>query len=174
MRQFHRSAGEVVLVDRQYRTRPKIRWLKMSLPYMPLYIADYLTATTHLDAALSGAYLHLLMHYWQKGELPKEDKFLARIARMTARQWAASKATIQAFFVDGWKHKRIDAELAIASETHSKRTAAGKAGASARYSNRMAIAEQSNAPSPSPSPSKKKDAAASAADSSERGWPGLA
>ena len=66
---------------------------------MPLYISDYLSATSHLDAAQSGAYLHLIIHYWQKGCLPDDDKFLARIARMTDRQWASAKPTILPLFV---------------------------------------------------------------------------
>jgi Protein of unknown function (DUF1376)/HNH endonuclease len=75
------------------------RALMTKRPYMPLYVADYLSATEHLDAAESGAYLHLIMYYWQKGFLPPEDKFLARIARMTDRQWAAAKSVVMQEFV---------------------------------------------------------------------------
>lgn len=90
-------------------------------PWMPLYIADYLKDTTHLGALESGAYLHLIMDYWQNGRLPDDERQLARIAKMTDREWRAAKATLQAFFHDGWKHKRIDAELAHASDVSEKR-----------------------------------------------------
>jgi uncharacterized protein YdaU (DUF1376 family) len=93
-------------------------------PWMPLYIADYLKKTTHLGALESGAYLHLMMDYWQNGGLPSDDKRLARIARMTDREWKSSKETIRAFFHSGWKHKRIDEELTHATDVSSKRAAA--------------------------------------------------
>jgi uncharacterized protein YdaU (DUF1376 family) len=99
---------------------------------MPLYIADYLSATEHLDAAHSGAYLHLIMHYWQKGKLPIEDKFLARISRMTDRQWAVAKPTLQAFFSDGWNHNRINSELANAQLKAEARASSGSRGGLAK------------------------------------------
>ena len=55
----------------------------MSRPWMPLYIADYLADTAHLRAPESGAYLHLIMHYWRRGSLPDNDRQLATIAKMT-------------------------------------------------------------------------------------------
>ncbi len=70
----------------------------MSPPFLPLYVADYLSATTHLNAAESGAYLHLLMHYWQKGSLPQEDKFLARIAKVRLCEWKRIADTITELF----------------------------------------------------------------------------
>jgi uncharacterized protein YdaU (DUF1376 family) len=96
----------------------------MSRPWMPLYIADYLADTAHLNAAQSGAYLHLIMHYWTSGKLPDDDRALARIARMTATEWKRDRAIIQAFFRDGWKHKRIEAErqrVDEVSETYASR-----------------------------------------------------
>lgn len=65
---------------------------------MPLYVADYLADTAHLRAAQSGAYLHLIMHYWLKGALPDDDAALARIAGMTAREWLFSKEAILDLF----------------------------------------------------------------------------
>lgn len=96
-------------------------------PWMPLYIADYLKDTTHLGALESGAYLHLIMDYWQNGKLPDDNRQLARIAKMTDREWKAARSTLQAFFHDGWKHKRIDEELSHAEEVSSKRRDAANA-----------------------------------------------
>ena len=104
----------------------------MSPPYMPLYISDYLSATSHLDAAQSGAYLHLIMHYWQKGCLPDDDRFLARIARMTDRQWASAKPTIKAFFDENWRHDRVESEMAHAQSKAEARAISGKQGGIAK------------------------------------------
>lgn len=90
---------------------------------MPLYIADYLADTTHLGALQSGAYLHLIMHYWQHGGLPDNDGSLMRIAKVTASEWRRERPVLAAFFQGGWKHKRIDTELAHALEVSSKRRA---------------------------------------------------
>lgn len=129
----------------------------MSRPYMPLYVADYLSATTHLDAAQSGAYLHLLMHYWQKGSLPHEDQFLARIARMSRKQWLSAKPTIRAFFNEDWTHDRADAEIDKANAKAEARSAFGKMGGDAKAlkSKEAALAKatvlQDETPSKTPS-----------------------
>ena len=95
----------------------------MNRPWMPLYIADYLRDTAHLSATESGAYLHLIMAYWVAGKLPDDDRALARIARLTEKEWKTIRGVIAAFFQDGWRHKRIDAELAKSIEISSKRRA---------------------------------------------------
>ena len=52
------------------------------MPYIPLFVADYLADTSHLSTLEHGAYLLLIMNYWQRGEsLPCGDMQLARIAR---------------------------------------------------------------------------------------------
>lgn len=99
----------------------------MNPPWMPIYIADYRINTVHLSATEHGAYLLLIMRYWEAGSLPDDDRHLARIACMSDREWRSIKPVVQAFFYDGWKHKRIDAELAKAAEKISKRSAAAQA-----------------------------------------------
>ena len=99
---------------------------------MPLYIGDYLADTAHLNAAEHGAYLLLIMHYWQKGSLPDDDCKLASIARAFPEQWSSMKATISEFFDGGWKHPRIDAELAKSEAAYQRRAEAGRKGGTAK------------------------------------------
>lgn len=92
----------------------------MSRAWMPLYVADYLADTGHLSAAEHGGYLLLIMHYWQNGGLPNEDRRLARIARMSPDEWADARETLFDLFEDGWRHHRIDAELKAAQDISDK------------------------------------------------------
>lgn len=108
----------------------------MTAPYMPLFVADYLADTAHLTAAEHGAYLMLVMNYWQRGKpLPADDRKLARIARMSDAEWQDSRDTLAEFFVEAdglWSHKRIEAEIAIADEKTAKAKRAARASVDAR------------------------------------------
>jgi uncharacterized protein YdaU (DUF1376 family) len=105
----------------------------MSLPWMPLYIDDYLSATVHLTAAESGAYLHLIMHYWRDGSLPNNEGRLARIAKLSPKEWKASRDVLKAFFSDDWRHPRIDKELSEAAGKYEKRVQRAKEAAERRW-----------------------------------------
>lgn len=96
--------------------------------WMPLYIAEYLADTGHLTTTQHGAYLLLLMHYWRKRGLPDDDKQLAAIAKLPLRLWLDSKETLQAFFTEGWVHKRVEGELSKRLEVQQKRANAGAKG----------------------------------------------
>lgn len=89
--------------------------------WMPLHITDYLADTGHLNAAEHGAYLMLIMHYWQNGSLPEDERLLARLARMSKDEWADSRDVLAMLFGPNWTHKRIDEELAKADEIIEKR-----------------------------------------------------
>jgi uncharacterized protein YdaU (DUF1376 family) len=104
----------------------------MSRPWMPLYVADYLSDTQHLTAAEHGAYLLLIMQYWIKGSLPDNDVRLARMVRMSEAEWTETRPTIEAFFQPGWRHKRIDEERAEAERLTTAGRRAGKASADRR------------------------------------------
>ncbi|MBX9840900.1 MAG: YdaU family protein [Xanthobacteraceae bacterium] len=100
-----------------------------SKPWMPLYIADYLADTPHLGAFESGAYLHPIMHQWQCGELPIDERSLARIARVQPRYWPRIRKALAPFFGnpksgEPWVQKRTAIELRKAQEISSKRKGA--------------------------------------------------
>ncbi len=111
-----------------------------ALPYMQLYIADYLADTMHLSAEEHGAYLLLMFNYWQTGKpIPKNR--LAKIARLTNERWADVEPSLQEFFCDNgeeWGHLRIEEDLASVREKLTKKSAAGKASVQARRSRKEA------------------------------------
>lgn len=100
----------------------------MNRPWMPLYVGDYLGDTGHLTTTQHGAYLLLMMHYWRKGQLPDDDRQLSKIAKLPLKTWCEYRPTLQDFFYDGWKHKRIDAELEKMMRVSAKRAIAGQKG----------------------------------------------
>jgi uncharacterized protein YdaU (DUF1376 family) len=100
----------------------------MNRPWMPLYVGDYLGDTGHLTTAQHGAYLLLMMHYWRKGDLPDDDRQLSKITKLPLRTWCEYRQTLQDFFHEGWKHKRIDAELSRMLQVSQKRAIAGQKG----------------------------------------------
>ena len=129
----------------------------MKLSWMPLDIADYRADTAHLGALEHGVYLLLIMHYWQTGSLPDDDKQLARIACATPAEWRGARAVIERFFLPGWKHKRVELELARARDISSKRRGAALQMHEGRRAIAPASAEQVHTPLPSPLTFTKED-----------------
>lgn len=117
-----------------------------ALPYMPLYVADYLADTAHLSALENGAYLMLIMNYWQRGKaLPSDPAQLARICRLTGKQWGKVKTPLGNFFEqrDGlWIHHRIETELAKVRDKSTKASNAGKASAQQKLNARSTDVQQ--------------------------------
>lgn len=119
-----------------------------AIPYMPLYVADYLSDAAHLSTLEHGAYLLLIMTYWQRGEaLPADDKKLARICRVGPREWARIKPAISEFFqvdCNNWSHRRIESELQNVRAKSLKKRAGGLARAKQMHSNCSPTAQQSD------------------------------
>jgi uncharacterized protein YdaU (DUF1376 family) len=120
----------------------------MSVPFMRLFVADYQADTMHLSTAEHGAYLLLLMNYWQRGKpLPADDKKLARIAGLGPREWQRVKPVISEFFEIGcseWLHKRVESEIAYMHSMSLKKRKGGLARAEQMHSERKAPAQQTD------------------------------
>lgn len=91
------------------------------LPYIRLNVSEYLAETAHLTAQEHGAYLMLILNYWQRGESFKANnrqslrKRLASIARMTSEEWESAEESISEFFETTeteWLHLGIEREIA--------------------------------------------------------------
>lgn len=100
-----------------------------ALPYMQLYIADYLADTMHLSTEEHGAYLLLMFNYWQTGRaIPKSR--LAKIARVSADRWKELEPVIKEFFEEGndtWVHLRIERDIeTVTSSPRGKKLPTGE------------------------------------------------
>ena len=119
--------------------------LMAALPYMPLFVADYMADAAHLTATQHGAYLLLIMNYWQRGEpLPDDDKRLASISRLGPREWARNRPVLEEFFTlthGAWVHNRIDKELARVADKSLKSKKAAQASVERRFSERSTDVE---------------------------------
>jgi uncharacterized protein YdaU (DUF1376 family) len=100
----------------------------MTRPWMPMYWGDYLGDTGHLSQAEHGAYVLLIAHYWQRGGLPDDEEKIRLISRSTPKQWPCMRRALAPFFHDGWRHRRIDRELAKSDLISTKRAIAGQKG----------------------------------------------
>lgn len=96
----------------------------MKLPYIAVYVNDYLADTTHLDATANGAYWFLLLAYWKRREaLPNDEAWLIETTRTTRKQWLAVKERVLRFFVeeDGKLiHGRMEKDISRAKDKAEK------------------------------------------------------
>ena len=150
----------------------------MSPAWMPLYIADYLKDTIHLSAAEHGAYMLLIMRYWQDGGLPADERLIARFSRLSPAEWAESRDILAPLFGPDWSHPRIDEELAKASaiidkrrhaaeQMHANRIAKKDAHASANAEHVQCDSIDTRVPYLSPSPREEEHYEANASSSAK-------
>lgn len=111
-----------------------------ALPYIQLYVADYLADTMHLTTEQHGAYLLLIMNYWQTGKALRVDR-LQCVCKLSNDRWLSVKDSLSEFFeeVDGtWYHKRIEYELQKVLGKSKQASMAGKASAAKRAEKKAA------------------------------------
>lgn len=105
--------------------------------WMPFYVGDYLRDTGRLTTEGHGAYLLLIMDYWTSSSpLPDDDEQLAAVTKLPLERWRKLRPMLARFFQVGdgvWRHKRVEAEIADATERVAKKSKAGKEGATARW-----------------------------------------
>ena len=110
-----------------------------TLPYIQLYVSDYLADTMHLTAEEHGAYMLLIMNYWQT-EKPIPKNRLQGVTRMFNDRWDSVQQTLNEFFeIDengDWFHKRIQQDLQKVKEKSKQASEAGKKSAIKRAENK--------------------------------------
>jgi uncharacterized protein YdaU (DUF1376 family) len=105
--------------------------------YMPFYLSDYLSDTMHLSTLENGAYLLLIIAYWQTGgALPDNDEYLAVVTRLSKKRFQKIKQTLKNFFQikdSFWFHNRIEKELEKFREKSYKSRISGLKSAEKRW-----------------------------------------
>lgn len=118
-----------------------------TLPYMQLYVADYLADTMHLTAEEHGAYLLLIMNYWQT-EKPIPENRLQGITRMFNDRWTTVKSSLSDFFkIDEngcWYHERVEKDLEKIKLKSQQASEAGRKSAQKRAKEKPLNAEEVN------------------------------
>jgi uncharacterized protein YdaU (DUF1376 family) len=123
----------------------------MSLPWFGFNIKDFIANTTRLNTEAKGAYLMLLLDYYQNEQGPPDSaKVLATITGLALDAWLEHSVVILPLFEirDGrlW-HARCEDEIAKGQKLYSQRLAAGAASVAARAAKRdskRATNERSN------------------------------
>jgi len=141
----------------------------MSIPYIPLYVADFEADTAHLTLEEDGAYNRLLRLCWRTPgcSIPADPKWIMRKMRIGADDYyRVVEPLIEEFFTRGMDRifqPRLQREHDAIEDAHKKRSDAGKRGNEVRWglktnkkSNRKAKILRSQ-PELEPEPVKRED-----------------
>jgi uncharacterized protein YdaU (DUF1376 family) len=109
----------------------------MSLPWFPFNIKDFLANTKRLNTEAKGAYLLLMLDYYEQGApAPDDDNVLASITELSPEAWIKARRVLEPMFnirSGHWHHDRIEHELLEAASKHAKAVARSHAAHAARY-----------------------------------------
>ncbi len=102
-------------------------------PFFRFFVGDYHADTRHLSTEEHGAYLLLLIDYWQKGFLKNDPSKLKNICQLSRHKFNKYFPTLLEFFEDSGDgyliNKRMEKELQHAG----KKSARARAAANARW-----------------------------------------
>lgn len=123
-------------------------------PFMQFYGSDFVGDTLHLSAEQIGAYMLLLIAMWNaRGQLPNDDRKLARISRLSLHKWRHVWPDIAPMFSvsdDEISHKRVKKEVERLDTFSQKARENGKRGGEAKAlkDKEAALAKATKSPQP--------------------------
>lgn len=132
----------------------------MSLAWFPFNIKDFLANTKRLNTEAKGAYLLLMLDYYEQGQPPPDDDaVLATIAELPLEAWQRHRKVLAPLFriEEGfWRHDRIERERLEAgsklARSHARAKAAGDA-----YAAKIADQKLQAGSKPDPKPKKANE-----------------
>lgn len=101
-------------------------------PYMRLWIDDVRGSCQDMSAAQFGAHMRMLMHAWERGCVPANERKLRRIVGDI--EWDEMDDVIKRWQGDGecYRNARLERERERITEQSNRRAQAGKSGAQAK------------------------------------------
>ena len=106
------------------------------LPFMPMFVGDYIADTPELSIEAHGAYCLILFYTWKGRKfLEDDDKKMCRILRLGNRKWQKIKKEILPYFdlSDGtWFQQKLSEMLAETKQKSDKNKANGRLGGIAK------------------------------------------
>ena len=102
-------------------------------PYMRLWIDDVRGSCMDMSAAQFGAHMRMLMHAWERGSVPADERRLRRIVGEI--DWADMPDVVERWTQrdDGsLVHARLERERQRMAEEHDRKARAGRSGGQAR------------------------------------------
>lgn len=112
------------------------------LPHFPFWVKDFQAATQDWTDEEVGAYLRLLMHQWNRGEIPNDRPRLNRICDSLERTWPTVGEKFK-----GQRNTRMEQVRREAIEKHKNAVEKAKVAAAARWQDESSEDATSNAPS---------------------------
>lgn len=113
----------------------------MSLDWFKFYTKPFITDTLRLSTEAKGAYLMLILDYYDQGRpAPDDDETLATITGLSIEAWRRHRRVIEPLFNvhDGlWHHNKCAQVLAESGSKYQQKVDASKAAAEARRLKRL-------------------------------------
>lgn len=107
--------------------------------WMPWFIKEHRANASTLSHIEHSALCYLLMLFWEhEGQLPNDDKYLAKHLKLSARQWGEMRDTLlhECTIAGGIiTHPALTKEVEKARKNQEQKSIAGKASAAARKAN---------------------------------------
>lgn len=108
----------------------------MEYPYIPVFVHDFTHGTMDMSAEEVGGYLLLLLHQWDKGGIPNDDKKLMRIARVKAKALTEIKLKFRLCDDGMLRNERLERERVNVAAKYDKNKQSASNAARARWANR--------------------------------------
>ncbi len=124
------------------------------ISWVRLFPSDFVADIIDLDDRQRGIYLSLILHYYKRGELPKNMEFIARIPATTKEGDEDLEYILDTYFeqVSGrWVHHRCDYEMDAARSKHMAAVERGRKGGKAASAKRQSSSSASSTASSSAS-----------------------
>ncbi len=113
--------------------------------WMPLRLVIWRKGTAFFSPAERGAYMDLILAYWELGPLPNDDAILQQLARVTdSKTWKQVRGKVLGKFIEidgALTHERIDEERTVALQKFQRKSDAG------RVAGRASAQSRANQPS---------------------------